>query len=200
MVCCIDGAEGGLEGMDKFDTSLEIVKFIQQLYTSMNGFAHQYTSEVCYSGCSEMIGSIPWSPNLCFSKEDEEYDIRDWRARSILLPNEEPRELESASETHPSGGPLVQFVVNNGKLYANEVYVPLCPMEEAFNGSLYTSSADSMSNFIGQSVIIVCRRVMEKKPSESLEEKIYQEAVNSDILLKRFKDCLLYTSPSPRDA
>ena len=177
------------DDMKKMKLPFELINILRQLYRDISFYAHQYTSEVCSSLMEDIMSIVKWEPNMTCDEEDENEMLRDWRGRCITTENFRDKILSNNETSHPSGAPLISLISqSNGSYLVNCLSFPLCPMEEAFKGTMYTTSEDSEKNFIGQAAIILLKSKYCGEVSSELCEKIFNYSVKSSQLLIRFQN------------
>ncbi len=173
-----------LEEIKQHDIPMEISTLLNQLHTDMHIYAHQYTSEVCLSESSLLTSSIPWAPNMFEEKEDY---VKDWRGRCIVDDNVEDKSI-SSNMTHSSGAPLLNVIKDtDDRLVVDALCFPLCPMEQALSGTMFSTSLEAENNFIGQAALTLLTFKTNSEPSSELAEKIYNFSSKSVHLLTRFQ-------------
>ena len=179
----------GIEMGEKMLPS-ELSKYIKNYYDRITFYAHQYVSEVVFSSFSDMKSNQGWYPNSKMEKDEaDDVEDRDWRGRCVQVTEFEKTVLREGS-FHPLGSPLMDYIEKGKRrIVVKALYYPHCPMEESQDGEMFTSSADAMSNFIGQSAIHFLRShfQIDKAPSAKTEESIYKFSSQSEVLMKRFE-------------
>lgn len=128
-------------------------KFFFHFLENITTLAHEFSSEVCSSSRAGLSGT-EWAPNDEVNKLQL---VRDWRGRCVSYSEFQPFSIDINSDIRSLGSPLPHLY--DGKMEQNidvaGLYYPVCLMEEAQRGTLYTSSQISLKSFIAESVLLL---------------------------------------------
>ena len=170
--------------MGEKDVPTGVQGYVKKFVDNMSRYAQQFSNEVCESCGEDMISELDWAPNYVFQEDGRQ---RDWRGRSIELKVFRQTVLQDDMDLHETGCPMpVMKVGNEGGYVVKALFFPLCPIDESSKGTLYTSTPEALSNFVGQSAVHVLRNSLEEMPSLELERSVFQYTSQNSSIVRRF--------------
>lgn len=147
-------------------------------------YAHMYSSEYCPSKASEKLATVPRSRN------EKERLSHDWLlARKMRQTSEEEVQKYFGTITELE---VSKIVLTDAKKDVNEehssisLYQILCPVEGSTTGFMYSSSADSMKNFVSHCVLSLIFEDMNTAPSQTLLDETRRIVLACEEYPQRF--------------
>lgn len=162
-----------------------LVSHFQSFLDSMTTFAHEYTSELCRSSWNTFQSSIDWAPNEVVS---DERLLRDWRGRVVQKADHRSVTFPSSEHVSSVGAPLLDIVKINDsdEVTVQAAFFPLCPFEESRRGSMFTSTSDTMINFMFQAVASLVFQTLQETLGKNVLDSIFSFLSKGCVLRSRF--------------
>lgn len=133
------------------------------------------------------MGLVNWSPN---DVTEDVSPVIDWGARCICLKVFQSVTLSDSEYLRPVGALLLEIfsVRDFSDVRVEREFAPLCPLDIAHTGLLFTTSAGSSSHFLSEAAAaIVCREIADS--GKKVIDSVIDLTSSSEVMKSKFEQC-----------
>lgn len=159
-------------------------------------YPNQIASEICCSSSHNAVSFVQWKPNDALEYQTL---IRDWRGMDMCIPKQrfEVTKNIQRDRIFQIDVPLLhcECSESGGNDFCDTVskLVPVCPLQKAYNGSMFSQTECTMKNIIYQPIMLSVKAdrlfgAAAEQNQTYIDNEIMSLVKSSNVLLRKMKE------------